>query len=62
MQELGSENATKVRWAREGDPSAPLVRRSDRDERAVKLACHLLMVGIALERQVITLVRARSRS
>jgi hypothetical protein len=62
MQELRPENATKLPWANEGDYSSPPGRRSDRDERAIKLAGHLLMVGIALERQVITLVRARSRS
>ena len=61
MQELESENASRARWARHEEPSATFVTRSDRDERAIRLACHLLMAGIALERQVITLVRARSR-
>jgi hypothetical protein len=35
--------------------------RSERDRRAINLACSLLMVGIAVERQVVTLVRARPR-
>ena len=35
--------------------------RSERDRRAINLACSLLMVGIAVERHVVTLVRARPR-
>jgi hypothetical protein len=54
-----SGNATRSGWASEDEPSA--MSRSDRDRRAINLACNLLMVGIAVERQVITLVRARSR-
>ena len=54
-----SGNPTELGWAGEAEPSA--VSRSDRDRRAINLACNLLMVGIAVERQVITLVRARSR-
>jgi hypothetical protein len=54
-----SEEATGFGWSGDDEPSAP--SRSDRDRRAINLACDLLMVGVALERQVITLVKARSR-
>jgi hypothetical protein len=54
-----SGNATKVGWASDDEPSA--LSRNDRDRRAINLACNLLMAGIAVERRVFTLVRARSR-
>jgi hypothetical protein len=54
-----SGDAKKFGWADEDELS--VASRSDRDRRAINLACNLLMVGVALERQVITLVRARSR-
>ena len=59
MQERVSGKAEQFLWV--GDHESPLSSRSDRDKRAIKLACDLLVAGIALERQVITLVRARSR-
>jgi hypothetical protein len=44
------------------DASTTFVSRRARDERAIILAGHLLMVGVALERQVKTLVKARTRT
>jgi hypothetical protein len=43
------------------DPSTTFVSRRLRDERAIILAGHLLMAGVALEKQVKTLVKARVR-
>ena len=43
------------------DPSTMSVSRRTRDERAITLAGHLLMAGVALEKQVKTLVKARVR-
>jgi hypothetical protein len=43
------------------DPSTMFVSRRARDERAITLAGHLLMAGMALEKQVKTLVKARVR-
>ena len=54
-----SGHATKSGGAGIDELSA--LSRSDRDRRAINLACDLLMVGIAVERQVISLVRTRSR-
>jgi hypothetical protein len=59
MQKDASGNTTEIRWA--GNDEQVPASRSDRDQRAISLAANLLMAGIALERQVITLVRARSR-
>ena len=59
MQEHMSGKAEQ--FLRVGDDESSLSSRSDRDQRAIKLACDLLVAGIAFERQVITLVRARSR-
>jgi hypothetical protein len=55
-----SGNATNVGWGDDDDPAT--TSRSDRDRRAINLACSLLMAGIAVERQVITLVRTRTRA
>jgi hypothetical protein len=62
MQEDALENSTRVRWAGDEEPSTTIASRSYRDQRAISLAGHLLMVGVALERQVNALVRARFRS
>jgi hypothetical protein len=43
------------------DPSTTFVSRRRRDERAIVLAGHLLMAGVALEKQMKTLVKARVR-
>jgi hypothetical protein len=61
MQKDALDNRTGVRWANADEPSTTFQSRSDRDERAINLAVHLLMAGVALERQVNALVRARSR-
>jgi hypothetical protein len=60
MHEPSLEHSPRSLWA-PGDESSP-TSRSERDERAISLAGQLLMAGVALERQVINLVRARSRS
>jgi hypothetical protein len=44
------------------DPSTVFASRRASDERAITLAGHLLMAGIALEKQVKTLVKARVRT
>jgi hypothetical protein len=55
------ESTTGVHWASGDQPSARFELRSDRDERAIRLVCDLLMAGVALERQVNALIRARRR-
>jgi hypothetical protein len=44
------------------EPSTNLVSGEVRDARAIAIAGHLLMAGVALERQVKTLVKARARA
>ena len=61
MRQDALEQSTE-RPASGEDPYATFVARSARDERAIKLVGHLLIGGVAVERQVMALVRARSRS
>jgi hypothetical protein len=56
------ERTTGVRRSSGDEPSARFELRSDRDERAIRLVCDLLMAGVALEKQVNALIRARRRS
>jgi hypothetical protein len=62
MRQDAMEGTTGVRWPSGDEPSARFELRSDRDERAIRLVCDLLMAGVALERQVNALIRARRRS
>jgi hypothetical protein len=61
MQKDALDDKAGVRWGNADEPSATFQSRSIRDERAISLAGYLLMAGVALERQVNTLVRGRSR-
>jgi hypothetical protein len=54
------KDSSRVRPTRD-DPSTAFVSRRLRDERAIILAGHLLMAGVALEKQMKTLVKARVR-
>jgi hypothetical protein len=56
------ETSSGVRLASAYEPSSKFAIRSDRDERAIRLVCHLLMGGVAFERHVNALIRARRRS
>jgi hypothetical protein len=45
-----------------GDRYAAFGSRNARDDRAIRVVSSLLIGGVALERQVMALVRVRSRS
>lgn len=61
MRQDAMESSTEVHWESDDGPSTRFALRSDRDERAIRLVCHLLMAGVALERHVNALIRARRR-
>ena len=46
------ENSRRSDWGTGDEASSETRLRSDRDERAIRFVCHLLMAGVALERHV----------
>jgi hypothetical protein len=61
MQEHTLAQRTEV-LERDENPYVTFVTRSARDEKAITIVTQLLIMALALERQAMAVVRARSRS